>query len=70
MAALTSNNISYVYGLEHLDRGYESFETKLVKLGARVERKYIVDSRDQIENFATGNSSVDLKVAWPKRKQH
>ena len=63
LAALTSHNISYVYGLEHLDRGYESFETKLVKLGARVKREYIVDSRDQIENFATGNSDIDLKVA-------
>jgi UDP-N-acetylglucosamine 1-carboxyvinyltransferase len=63
IVALTSRNTSYVYGLHHLDRGYESFETKLVKLGARVKREYIVDSRDQVENFATGNSNIDLKVA-------
>ena len=63
LAALTSHNVSYVYGLEHLDRGYESFEIKLVKLGARVKREYIVDSRDQIEDFATGKSDTDLKAA-------
>ena len=63
LAALTSNNISYVYGLEHLDRGYESFENKLVKLGVRVRREYMVESRDQIKDFATGNSDIDLKVA-------
>ena len=63
LAALTCHNISYVYGLEHLDRGYESFETKLVKLGARVKRKYNVDSRDQIEDLDKGNSDINLKAA-------
>ena len=31
IAALTSKSVSYVYGLEHLDRGYENFEQKLSK---------------------------------------
>ena len=39
IAALTSNNVSYVYGLEHLDRGYENFELKLSKLGIEIKRK-------------------------------
>tara|TARA_B100000212_G_scaffold332021_1_gene299830 strand:+ start:151 stop:1527 length:1377 start_codon:yes stop_codon:yes gene_type:complete len=44
IAALTSDNISFVQGLEHLDRGYENFECKLKKLGANI-------SRDTTKNF-------------------
>ena len=39
IAALTSKNVSYVYGLEHLDRGYENFELKLSKLGIEIKRQ-------------------------------
>ena len=63
IAALTSPNICYVYGLEHLDRGYENFETKLVNLGVKIRREYIIDTRDQIKGFASENSDIDLKVA-------
>ena len=38
IAALTSDNISLVGGLEHLDRGYENFECKLKFLGADIKR--------------------------------
>ena len=39
IAALTSKSVSYVYGLEHLDRGYENFEEKLSKLGIEIKRQ-------------------------------
>ena len=44
IAALTSENISYVYGLEHLDRGYENFELKLSKLGIEIKRQTTKDT--------------------------
>ncbi len=40
IAALTADNLSIVGGLEHLDRGYESFECKLNNLGANITREY------------------------------
>ena len=39
IAALISENISHIYGLEHLDRGYENFEVKLSKLGVEIIRE-------------------------------
>ena len=39
IAALTSKSVSYVYGLEHLDRGYENFELKLSQLGVQIKRQ-------------------------------
>jgi UDP-N-acetylglucosamine 1-carboxyvinyltransferase len=63
IAALTSRNTSYVYGLEHLDRGYESFESKLVNLGVKVKREYLVESNNEIVDYSEGNSEIDLKVA-------
>ena len=39
IAALISKRISYIYGLEHLDRGYENFELKLSRLGVQIERE-------------------------------
>ena len=38
IAALTSEKISTIYGLEHLDRGYENIESKLAKLGVDIVR--------------------------------
>ena len=39
IAALTSKNVSHIYGLEHLDRGYENFELKLSQLGIQIKRQ-------------------------------
>ncbi len=39
LAALGAEGISRIYGLEHLDRGYERMEAKLSALGARIVRK-------------------------------
>ena len=63
IAALNSRSISYVHGLEHLDRGYESFESKLINLGVKVKREYKVEFRDEIKGFSKENSNIDLKVA-------
>lgn len=38
LAALASRGKSYLSGVEHLDRGYENFEERLVRLGARIKR--------------------------------
>ncbi len=38
LAALTAEGESIVYGIEHIDRGYEKFENRLIKLGAEIKR--------------------------------
>ena len=40
IAAIIAKKTSRIYGLEHLDRGYESFELKLSKLGVEVQRDF------------------------------
>ena len=40
IAALIAEETSYIGGLEHLDRGYECFESKLNKLGAKISRNF------------------------------
>ena len=39
IAALISKSSSHIYGLEHLDRGYENFEMKLTQLGVQIKRE-------------------------------
>ena len=38
LAALAAEGTSTITGVEHVDRGYEAFEAKLVGLGARISR--------------------------------
>jgi UDP-N-acetylglucosamine 1-carboxyvinyltransferase len=38
IAALIAKGESKIHGIEHLDRGYENFEGKLLSLGAKVKR--------------------------------
>ncbi len=37
IAALIAKGESIIYGIEHLDRGYESFDERLKRLGAKIE---------------------------------
>jgi UDP-N-acetylglucosamine 1-carboxyvinyltransferase len=37
LASLIAKGVSVVYGIEHLERGYEDFDKKLKKLGADIE---------------------------------
>ena len=39
IAAIIAKDISYIFGLEHLDRGYENFELKLAQLGVNIVRE-------------------------------
>ena len=56
IAALTSKSVSYVYGLEHLDRGYENFEQKLSKLGIEIKRQITKRTISQ-SNYDSSNSN-------------
>jgi UDP-N-acetylglucosamine 1-carboxyvinyltransferase len=38
LAALAASGTSVISGVEHVDRGYEQIEAKLVALGARIQR--------------------------------
>ena len=38
LAALAASGTSVIDGIEHVDRGYEQIEAKLVALGARINR--------------------------------
>ena len=40
IAGIIAKGSSKIYGLEHLDRGYENFELKLKKLGVEIKREF------------------------------
>ena len=67
IAALTSKSVSYVYGLEHLDRGYENFEQKLSKLGIEIKRE-ITKRTFSESNYGKSNSNKreesQIRAAW------
>jgi UDP-N-acetylglucosamine 1-carboxyvinyltransferase len=43
LAALCAGGISRVYGIEHIERGYEKLDAKLRHLGAQIERMCCAD---------------------------
>ena len=53
IAGIIAKGSSNIYGLEHLDRGYENFELKLKKLGIKITRNFnkhvLSENRYQIE---------------------
>ena len=64
---MTSKSVSYVYGLEHLDRGYENFEQKLSKLGFEIKRLITkrTISESSYDNSKSNNKEVsEIKAAW------
>ena len=58
IAALTSKSVSNIYGLEHLDRGYENFELKLSKLGIKIIRE---KTKTIISESNNGNSNFNKR---------
>ena len=56
IAALIPNDISFIYGLEHLDRGYENFEMKLSMLGVQITREI---ERKIMKESIGGGSNLD-----------
>ena len=66
IAALISEKISYIYGLEHLDRGYENFENKLFRLGVQIERNNIgktICGENDIGSSLKKNKTSCIKAA-------
>ena len=62
IAALTSRSVSHIYGLEHLDRGYENFELKLSKLGTRIER---LETKNKYRKSNLNRKEVtEIEAAW------
>jgi len=55
IAALIAEKDSQVYGLEHLDRGYENFEEKLTKLGVNIKRENCLASLVNPQNRQNKN---------------
>ena len=44
MAALAAEGVSKVYGLEHIDRGYEHIEDRLSAVGAKIKRVRVLEA--------------------------
>ena len=63
IAALISNEISFIYGLEHLDRGYESIEMKLSMLGAQVTREIDIKKTKKSMNESSNLNKKDVSIA-------
>jgi len=49
IAGIIAEGNSKIYGLEHLDRGYESFESKLKMLGVEIKREFNTKTYNQNE---------------------
>ena len=54
IAGIMAKGNSNIYGLEHLDRGYENFELKLKKLGIKITRNF------NQNNFTEKGLKIDL----------
>ncbi len=63
IAALISNEISFIYGLEHLDRGYESIEMKLSMLGAQVTREIDIKKTKKSMHESSNLNKEDVSIA-------
>ncbi len=65
IAGIIAKGISNVYGLEHLDRGYENFESKLKMLGIKIAREFkkrtFTHSEYKIDSEP--KDIIDLRVA-------
>ena len=65
IAALTASGQSKIGGLEHLDRGYDNFESKLNILGAKIIREsnndFFLESKTNMKNSIY--SSKDFQAA-------
>ena len=66
IAALIAKNTSFIYGLEHLDRGYENFESKLSQLGVKIKRetsKKLTFKSEYIQSNSQLGKVTGVKVA-------
>lgn len=58
IAGLGAHGKTVMEGLQHLDRGYEQLEQKLVKLGARIDRKSVTAQEESVANGADASQPV------------
>ena len=66
IAGIIAKGSSKIYGLEHLDRGYENFEAKLKILGIKITRESNKRSLRKKE-YNIGQESEEIqkcKAAW------
>ena len=62
IAGIIANGSSKIYGLEHLDRGYENFELKLKNLGIKIIRETGIRNFEENEFKINSNSDHISKV--------
>ena len=58
IAGIIAEGNSKIYGLEHLDRGYENFESKLKMLGVEIMREFnskTIKEKEYLINSESGN---------------
>ena len=65
IAGIIAKGSSRIYGLEHLDRGYENFELKLKNLGIKISREINRSTFEENEYKIKGQSEdiSNLKAA-------
>ena len=66
IAGIIAEGTSRIYGLEHLDRGYENFESKLKISGVKIVREHNKKTLTNKE-FKMNSDPADIpryKVAW------
>ena len=60
IAGIIAKGISRIYGLEHLDRGYENFESKLKILGIKITREFNKNNFSE-NGFKVAKNSEDIQ---------
>ncbi len=65
IAGIIAKGISKIYGLEHLDRGYENFELKLKMLGIKITREFNKKTltKSEFKIDSKPKNITDLRVA-------
>ena len=59
IAGIIAKGNSKIYGLEHLDRGYENFESKLKMLGINITREFNTSTSKEKE-YSVNSESKDI----------
>ena len=59
IAGIIAEGTSNIYGLEHLDRGYENFESKLKIVGIKIAREFNKKTLTK-KGFKTSSDAADI----------
>ena len=65
IAGIIAKGVSRIYGLDHLDRGYENFETKLKNIGIDIKREMFKSEyvKDENKKGSELDNSTEIKAA-------